>query len=214
MLLGQRGDRLQEAQHQRDRQREIDQNAQNPAAAHQPFAARPGKENKRQKAIEQNDDEYKAERGLKNLVDPPAPLFEHREAHQQGDRSRHDLGQHRHGERGAGAADSQLGLNSLLERSNVFLELARKEPPDLGIYAVGVRDERQQAEKQQQRSCNGIVHRVRTARVARAPPPADFDFGLGFVLLTRTFLSIKPGGSPSDCRKAASRRAIAPSSCS
>ncbi len=115
VLLGQCGDRLQEAQHQRDRQREIDQNAQNPAAAHQPFAARPGKEDKRQKTVEQNDDQYQAERGLKNFVDTPAPLVEHREAHQQGDRSRHDLGQHRHGERGAGAADSQLGLNSLLE---------------------------------------------------------------------------------------------------
>ena len=67
---------MQEAQHQRDRQREIDQNAQNPAAAHQPFAARAGKENKRKKAVEQNDDEYQAERGLKNLVDPPTPLFE------------------------------------------------------------------------------------------------------------------------------------------
>ena len=146
MLLGQRRDRLQEPQHQGDRQRDVDQYSQQHRAAHQPFAPRPRKENKRQKAVEQDDDEDQAERGLKNLVDAPAAFTEHREAHQQGDGSGNDLRQHRHGERGARPAHSQPGLDSLLEGGNVVLELARKKSSNLGVHAIRVGDQRQQAE--------------------------------------------------------------------
>ena len=205
MLLGQRGDRLQESQHQRDRQHEVDQYAQQPAAARQPFAARPRKENKRQKAVEQDDDEYQAERGLKNLVDAPAALAKHREAHQHGDGSGHELGQHRHGERGARPAHSQPGLDSLLEGVDVVLELARKESSDLGVDAVDVGDQRQQAKQQKQRSCDGIVHRVRAARVARAPPPAAFDLWLFRSRLPHShFSQSNPEAAPATAAIAAS----------
>ena len=182
--------------------------------AHQPFAPGPRKENKRQKAIEQNDDEDEAQRGLENFVDAPGAVAEHREAHQHGDGSRYDLGQHRHGERGARPAYSQPGLNSLLEGGNVFLELPRKEFADLGVDAVHVGDQGQQAEHQQQRSCDGVVHRVR-ASVWRGRPLGPRPLALGpkvpFVGLTfPPFLSIKPSAAPEDARNFASLPAIAP----
>ena len=109
MLLGQRGDRLQEPQHQRDGQHHVDQYSQQHGAAHQPFAPGPRKEDKRQEAVEQDDDEDQAERGLQNLVDAPAAFAKHGEADQQGDGSGDDLRQHRHGERGPRPAHSQPG---------------------------------------------------------------------------------------------------------
>ena len=47
MLLGQRRNRLQESQHQSDRQRQVDQDAQHPHAAHQPLAVGPAKRKQR-----------------------------------------------------------------------------------------------------------------------------------------------------------------------
>src|SRR5580704_6190998 len=146
MLLGQRRDRLQESQHQGDRQDHVDQNSQEPRAAHQPFSAGPRKENKWQKAVKQNDDEDQAQGSLKNLVDTPGAVAKYSEAHHHGDSSCHDLGQHRHGESSACPAYSQSRLDSLLEVGNVLLEFPGEKSSDLGVHAIRVGNQRQQAE--------------------------------------------------------------------
>src|SRR6266576_2255137 len=70
-LLGQRGDRLQKAQHDRDRHYQIDENFQNEHPVHQPLALGPGKEEEWQEAVEHDNDQDQADRRLQDLVDAP-----------------------------------------------------------------------------------------------------------------------------------------------
>ena len=151
-LLGERSDRLQKTQHDRDRQHEVDQNLQNQRPVHQPLALGAREEHERQKAVADDDDQDQADRGLQDFVDAPGLIAENQEADHQRDRRHGELREHRHGKRGPGAAHAQLGFDLLLEDVDVVLEFARKKFADFLIDAIDVGDQREQTQQKQKRN--------------------------------------------------------------
>src|SRR6202044_2816698 len=100
-------------------------------------------ENKRQKLVEDDDDQNQADGRLQHFVDAPQLIAENGVAHKQGDSRGSQLLEHGHGERRAGAADAQAGLNLLLEDVDVVLKVARKKFAHLLVDAIDVRSQRQ-----------------------------------------------------------------------
>ena len=100
--------------------------------------------------MEDDDDEDQADRGLHQVQDHPALFHEQNVADQHADAGHRELRQHRHRHRRPLAADVQARLDPLLIGFDVFLELAREELAHLGVEAIDVGDEREQAHQHQQ----------------------------------------------------------------
>ncbi len=81
MFLGQGGNRLQESQDQGYGQGGVDQNLHN-STQRRAIRHWCAEKEKRQKAVEQDDDQNQAERGLQNFVDAPGAFAKHRKANQ------------------------------------------------------------------------------------------------------------------------------------
>ena len=148
VFLGQSRHRLQEAQHQGHRQHQIDEacSSSTQRVSHCALGAR--EKNEGQEAVKHDHDQDQAQRGLQNFVNAPGPVAEHGEAHQHGDGGRRQLGQHRHGQRGARPAHSQPRLDVLLEGVDVVLKFAGKKLADFGVEAIHVGDQGQQPKQQ------------------------------------------------------------------
>src|SRR5882724_5827943 len=153
-----------------------------------PFGA--SKEHERDQPVENDDDKDHQQRGFGDLGRIPAPVEKHFVPHQHCYGRGCKLLQHRHREREAFAAHAYVRLHFLLERFQVFLELAREEFPHLGVHALHVGDEREQPHQDGDGDNDSRRHRLPSAR------------------------SVNDSGSASFLRKRCSSRAMEPSSLS
>src|SRR5208282_3875500 len=145
VLSGERGNRLAESEHQRHRQNQINQQAQRQRPVLQPASSGSRKKDEGQQTVKKDDDQDQAERGLENFVNAPGAVAKNGEADDHGDSGGGQLGQNRHGERGALARDFEARLHDLLEGVDIVLEIAREELANLLVQAVNIGDQRQQA---------------------------------------------------------------------
>src|SRR5271157_2483286 len=228
-LAGERGDGLAESEHQRHRQDEVNQQAQEQRPVGQPAAAGSRKKDEGQQAVKNDDDQHQAERGLEDFVNAPGAVAKDGEADDHGNGGGDQLRQNGHGERGAGARDSEARLDDLLEGVDVVLELAREEFANLLIETVHVGDQRQLAEPETdveawrgfapldsrgRLSLRGLAWRGFAPLDRRTTPArgkgAVWGPRRGRLSLRGLVLSIKPRGRWSFARNCFSRRAISP----
>ena len=207
MLAGQRCNRLAESEHQRHRQNQVDQQAQEQHPVRQPASAGARKEDEGQQAIKKDDDQHQAEGGFEDGVDAPGAVAKHGETDDHGDGCRDQLRQNGHGERGARARHSEPRLHDLLEGVDVVLEFAREEFANLLVETVDVGDQRQQAE--QERESYADTDHCWCFLPARGAVALSL-VALSLVILSLVILSMSPSGRWSFARNCFSRRAIPP----
>ncbi len=100
--------------------------------------------------MKDDDDEDQADGGLHQVEANPALLHEQHVADEHADAGHGELCQHGHRHRGALAAHMETRFHPLFVGLNVLLELAREEFAHLGVEAIDIGDQRQQAEQNQQ----------------------------------------------------------------
>ena len=147
VLIGQRSHRLQKAEHNRHRHYQVDQHLQNQDPVSQPLPFRAREEHKRQKAVEDDDNEDQANRRLQNLVDAPALVAENQEARQESNQRHGQLRKHCHGQGSAGAGHPQFRFNFLFEDVDVVLKFAGEKFTNFLVDSMDVRNQRQQSQQ-------------------------------------------------------------------
>ena len=153
--LCKRSDREQQAKREDDRLHQVEEREQQIAQAHDPRTHCAGEEDLRNEAIkhEQQQDELGGGAGdlreagrvkdcvLRGIVRVKV------EAEEQGDAGERELAQDGGGERGRLAAEAQAGLQQLLPRVDVVLVLAGEKLAHLGVDAIDVGREGEDAEQ-------------------------------------------------------------------
>ncbi len=227
MLASERGHRLAEADRKRYRENQIDKPTHDQGKVRKPFATGARKQNVRDDAIENDNEDDDLGCALKNLLSAPPFSAEDPVGDQKRNGCGSELLQHSHGESSAVAADTQARFDFVLERFNVLLKFARKELTRFGVDPFDIRDKSQQAEQNQQGDAEGGIHQRtdpfgRRGLAVSAPEEmvlrrldtcASFERVLRwpFAVSER---AIKPADKPSFRRKRLSTRPISPLSIS
>src|SRR5260370_40254566 len=113
---------MADSEHQRDRQKQVDQRAQERRPAPEPASAGARKKDEGQQAAKNDDDEHQAEGGFEDFVNAPGAVAKNGEADDHGNGRGDQLRQNGHGERASLAGYSKTRLANLLEGVGVVLE--------------------------------------------------------------------------------------------
>ena len=143
ILLGERRNRLHEAEHDCHRHHQVNQEPQDQRPVHEPLAVGAREKHERQESIAENHDQHDADRHLQNLVNIPVAVGKQQVSDQQRDRGQDELREHCHREDGARTRNSQPGFNFLFKGVDVVLEIAREKLTQFLIHTVHIRDQRQ-----------------------------------------------------------------------